>query len=314
MASVEMTTQIMKNKSAILLIAGTVVISGCSNFLNKFGLDAVAKNSYQYTTLKNIAAAFILSLFLLSQPKILHKLKALKKIDWAKLMFVGLIGGSIPFLFYFQGMKLSNAVTASFIHDTLFVWVGIMAWPLLRERFTKWQAAAFAALICGNLIFDGFKFMRFGYPEFLLLTATIMWAIENIASKLILKDMDAGLLSWGRMFFGSIILVGYLAFTGNIAGMFSASVSQWGWVMLVGLLLAGYNLTWYGALKKLPATVAASALVLASPLTTLLSAVFITHTWTFAKTEGLMIILIAACIMLIAERNKKYADCAVQAA
>jgi len=77
--------------------------------------------------------------------------------------------------------------------------------------------------------------------------------------------------------------------------------------------LAGYNLTWYGALKRLPATVTASALVLASPITTLLSAIFVTHTWTIARTEGLLVILIAAAVMLLAERKKQYADYANQA-
>ncbi|MFA5020585.1 MAG: DMT family transporter [Patescibacteria group bacterium] len=303
-----------KKETALIFIAGAVIISGLANFLNKFGLEAVGKNAYQYTGLKNIAAALILSLVLLARPGIIAKLKAISKTDWLKLLSVGLIGGSVPFLLYFQGLSLTTAVSASFIHKTLFLWVGLLAWPLLKERATKWQLAAFAALIAGNLIFDGFKLIGFGYPELLILAAVLMWAVENVIAKIILKNIDSGILAWSRMFFGSIILVGYLFLTSNLSGMFSVSASQWGWVVLVGVLLAGYNLTWYGALKKMPATVAVSALVLASPLTALLSAVFITHSWTFAKTEGLMIIMLAAAVMLIAEKNKKYVNGAAAAA
>jgi len=304
----------MKNKGAIFIIGGAIVISGLSNFLNKFGLDAVGKNAYQYTTLKNIAAALILSLILLARPGIFAKLKSIKRIDRLKLLFIGLIGGSIPFLLYFQGLSLTSAVSASFIHKTLFIWVGMLAWPILKENFSKWQIIAFAALIFGNLIFDGFKLMDFGYAELLILGAVLMWALENVIAKKILKDVDSGILAWARMFFGSIILIGYLLMTNNFSGLLSVSLGQWSWVLLVGLLLAGYNLSWYGALKRLPATVAASALVLASPITTLLSAVFVTHSWTMAKTGGLIVILIAVCAMLIIERKKQYAGCSSQAA
>lgn len=295
-------------KSAIIFIASAVIISGLSNFLNKFGLEALGRNSYQYTTLKNIAAALVLSLVLLARPGIVLKLKAIKKADWAKLLLIGVIGGSIPFLLYFQGLSLTSAVSASFIHKTLFIWVGILAWPILKEQATKWQLIAFVALIGGNLIFDGFRFMNFGYPELLIFGAVLFWAVENIIAKKILKNIDSSILAWGRMFFGAIILIGYLAMTGNMSGLFAASLSQWGWVLLVGALLAGYNLSWYGALQRLPATVTASALVLASPITALLSAIFVTHTWTIARTEGLLIISIAACVMLAAESSKKNAD------
>jgi len=304
----------LKNKNAILLIVGTIIISGCANFFNKFGLEAVGKNSYQYTTLKNLLAAIILSLILLARPKIIAQLKEIKKLDWLKLLLVGLIGGSIPFLLYFQGLSLTTAVSASFIHKTLFVWVGFMAWPILKESFTRWQIAAFLALIAGNQVFDGFKYMNFGYAELLILGAVIMWAVENVIAKIILKDIDSGVLAWARMFFGSIILTAYLFFTNNLSGLFANSVGQWGWLILVGVLLAGYNLAWYGALKKLPATVVSSALVLASPLTALLSAIFVSHKWTPEKTAGLIIISIAVIVMLLAGKNKKYADHAIQPA
>lgn len=303
----------IKDKSAIFFIASAIIISGLANFLNKFGLEALGRNSYQYTTLKNISAALILSLVLLARPGIALKLKAIKKSEWTKLLLIGVIGGSIPFLLYFQGLSLTSAASASFIHKTLFIWVGILAWPILKEQATKWQLIAFVALIGGNLIFDGFRFMNFGYPELLIFGAVLFWAVENIIAKKILKNIDSGILAWGRMFFGAIILIAYLAITNNASGLFTATAGQWGWVLLVGILLAGYNLSWYGALSKLPATVTASALVLASPITTLLSAIFVTHTWTIARTEGFLIILAAACVMLIAEKNKKNADCTLYA-
>jgi len=255
------------NKSAIFFLLTAVVISGLSNFINKFGLTIVGKNAFQYTTLKNLAAALILSLVLVSTPRVISELKVLTKKDLLKLGLIGLVGGGVPFLLYFQGLSMTSAVSASFIHKTLFIWAGILAWPILHERFTRWQLAALAVLFFGNWIFDGLGQIHFGYPELLVFSAVLMWAIENVLAKIFLQNMASGIVAWGRMFFGSIILLIFLVSSGNLAGLLESSSWQWSWIALVGLLLAGYNFFWYGALKSLPVTVVASVLALASPLT-----------------------------------------------
>jgi len=294
------------NKSAIFFLLTAVVISGLSNFINKFGLTIVGKNAFQYTTLKNLAAALILSLVLVSTPRVISELKVLTKKDWLKLGLIGLVGGGVPFLLYFQGLSMTSAVSASFIHKTLFIWAGILAWPILHERFTRWQLAALAVLFFGNWIFDGLGQIHFGYPELLVFSAVLMWAIENVLAKIFLQNMASGIVAWGRMFFGSIILLIFLVSSGNLAGLLESSSWQWSWIALVGLLLAGYNFFWYGALKSLPVTVVASVLALASPLTALLNAIFVTHTWSWSNNIGIIIVLIAVGVIFSSVRNKRY--------
>ena len=87
----------------IYLVIAAAIISGFANFVNKFGMQALGKNAFQYTTLKNVVVALILSLIILT-PVLWPKLKKLSKKDWGKLVLIGLVGGSVPFLLFFKGL------------------------------------------------------------------------------------------------------------------------------------------------------------------------------------------------------------------
>lgn len=284
----------MKNlttlQKGIYLALGTAVISGFANFFNKFGLQAVAKDAYQYTTLKNIVVALILSIVILS-PLIWSKLKGLKRKDWFKLIIIGLVGGSFPFLLFFKGLSMTSAVNASFIHKTLFLWVAILAWPILKEKLSKLQFLALGLLLVGNIIFGGLKSLSWGDAETIILIATILWAIENIIAKITLKNLDSIVVAWGRMFFGSIILIGFLAITNNTSGILNLSLNQLGWIILVSIFLTGYVTSWYSALKYAPVTVVTCILVLASPITTMLNSIFVIHKYSWLQVVGSLIIL-----------------------
>lgn len=293
----------MKNGIYLALLAA--LISGLANFFNKFGLAALGQNAYQYTTLKNIIPAIILSFFILT-PFLWPKIKNLNSSQWFKLFLIGLIGGSIPFLLFFKGLSLTSAVSASFIHKTLFIWVAILAWPLLKEKLSKIQILALGLLLGGNLILGGFKYFTWSYAHSLILTATILWAVENVVAKITLKDIDFMVVAWGRMFFGSLILVGFLAWTNNTSGLLAIDFSQFLWLALVGLLLTGYVITWYSALQKLPLTIISSFLVLASPITTMLNNLFVSHTLPNKDILGLATVVLALIILWQFKPKKEY--------
>ena len=276
----------------------TAIISGFANFFNKFGMQVLGKDAFQYTILKNVIVALILSLVVLT-PIIWPKLKQLTKRDWGKLMLIGLVGGSIPFLLFFKGLSLTSSVSASFIHKTLFIWVAILAWPILKEKITKLQFLALGLLLFGNIIFFGFREMTWGYAEILILLATLMWAGETVITKISLKNIDSTVLAWGRMFFGAIILIGFLVVTGNTSGLLTISLSQLGWLVLVSAFLTGYVLTWYAALKKLPATVVTCFLVIASPITTFLNFAFVSHQLPGQNILGTLLISIALILFVM---------------
>jgi len=296
----------MTKRTGLYAILIAVVISGLANFLNKTGLTIVGRDPYQYTTLKNIIAALILTV-LFALPIIWPQIKKVSVRDWLKLLGIGLIGGSLPFLLYFKGLSLTTAVSASFIHKTLFVWIALLAWPLLKEKISAKHFIALAVLFGGNMIFEGFHIIKLGYPELLILAAVLMWSVEAVVAKLLLKNINPIILAWSRMFFGSLMLIIFLFFTGHTTGMLSLNGLQLEWLALVGILLAGYVFFWYSALKILPINTTACILVLASPLTTLINAVSTGQQITLIKLSGLILMLLAITVIYILEKNKQYA-------
>jgi len=52
-------------QKGIYLAFATALISGGANFINKLSMSAVAKGPYQYTTLKNLIVALVLTVIIL---------------------------------------------------------------------------------------------------------------------------------------------------------------------------------------------------------------------------------------------------------
>lgn len=272
----------------------TALISGIANFLNKYAVAAVG-DSFVFTTAKNILVALLLSSFMLL-PLAVKQLKQLKKKHWLQLMAVGLVGGSLPFVLFFKGLTITSAVQASFIHKTLFIWVTVLAIPLLKEKFTKWQGLAMVMLLGGSLFLGGLKTWQFGWGDLLIFLATLLWAAEYIIAKSILKTVNSSVVAWARMFFGSLVLLTWLLLTRGASVLFRLNSFQWSWTILMSLFLLGFVLTWYAALKRQPASVVTSILVLAFPVTAILSGM---SAGTFGLHQLAGVLLISFAVILI---------------
>lgn len=256
------------NKKGLILVFTTAIISGFSIFINKYSVSVI--NPYIFTFLKNVIVALMLSslIVLIKDWKIL---KFLTKKQWLLLLFIGLIGGSIPFLLFFKGLSLTSAAQGSFIHKTMFVYVLILAVIFLKEKITKEFLIGALLLLLGSLVSLKALPTSFGRGDILILIATILWAIENTISKYTLKDLPGRTVAWGRMFFGSIFILIFLTFTGQLSLIGNLNFSQIGWVAVTSVILFSYVMTWYNGLKYVPVSIATAILLLGSPITTLLT-------------------------------------------
>ena len=171
------------------------LISGISIFYNKIvivkDLDPVIFNIF-----KNGGAALILSIFLFSQPaqKNFHSLTL---SNWKKIILIGLIGGSLPFLLFFEGLKIIPAINANLIQKSLFIWVAFLALPILQEKLNIWQITGYLLVIAGNFLIGNLSPLSLGNGELLILLATLLWSVEIIVSKKLLNDhLNSHLVSW----------------------------------------------------------------------------------------------------------------------
>ena len=259
------------NKKGLGFVLGTAIISGVSIFINKFGVQGI--DSSLFTGAKNVVVAiFLFSLILLA--KDFKKLKELKLKDYAKLFLIGLLGGSIPFLLFFKGLQMTTASQGAFVHKTMFVWVAVLALVFLKEKLDKGIIIGAVLLLLGNFFLLKMNGFVFTTGDLLILAATLLWSTETIISKQALNTIDSKVVAFGRMFFGSLIILVFLIITNKISLISTLTGTHWLWILVTSLFLFGYVFTWYSGLKTIKASVATSVLLLGSVITTTLNHLF----------------------------------------
>ncbi len=280
-----------------VLVAGlTALISGLSIFVNSYGVHAV-KSPAVYTTAKNLVATVILGGFTLAAWQTRHRWprtagarfvavdrdaspqggrrepRRWGMLRWLGLAYVGIVGGGLAFVLFFDGLADTTAAPAAFWRDTLVIWVAVLAVPFLRERLTWWNGAAIALLVVGEVaVAGGTGHLAASRGEVLVLSASLLWAVEVVVAKVLLRDVAPAAVSLSRMGIGAVALVTYLAVSGSLHTLLSLDATQVGWALLTGLLLSAYVATWMTALARARALDVTSILVGSALVTALLQA------------------------------------------
>jgi len=251
------------------LALAAAVISGVSVWVNSYAVTEV-RDPAVFATAKNVIVGLAL-LGLLVRPG--KELPALPR-TWKKLgmlLALAVVGGSIPFVLFFEGLSRSGPGNAAFIQKTLFVWVAILALPLLHERIGRWQVAGLGMLLVAQLLIGRPGSWSFGTGEWLVLAATGFWTVETIVARKLLPEVGVGLAATSRMALGGLLLIGYLVTQGKVGTLTSLNAEQWQWVLGTSAILLVYVGTWYSALRRAPAVVVTSILALGAPITVLLA-------------------------------------------
>ena len=126
--------------------------------------------------------------------------------QWLGVAAVACIGGSVPFVLFFEGLARADATQAAFIHKTLVVWVALLAIPLLRERLGPAHLAAIGLVLAGQAwLAGGLGTVVFGAGETMIPAATLLWAVEDVLVKRLLDVLAPRTprrrgWRWGRSF------------------------------------------------------------------------------------------------------------------
>jgi len=283
-----------------ILALTTAIISGFAIPLNKIfvtGLDPAV-----FTAVRALIIGLIF--LALSFMKGDFKSRNLKKIPWGYLLAIGIIGGGLAFLLYFTGLKFTTAGRAAFLHKTLPIYVTIFAYLFLKEKVSKKQLYSLLIMFAGTLaivsatISPSFLWENPGFGDMLIIGATILWAVENtIAKKALLKGSNF-IVSFARMFFGSMVLFGVVVLTGNIGAVFALTQMQILSLMVSTAILFGYVFFWYWSLKYINVSKAASLLLLSPVISLVLGIILFGETVPMLQLAGSILILIGARYMI----------------
>ncbi|MDD3887398.1 MAG: DMT family transporter [Patescibacteria group bacterium] len=290
----------MQNKG-IFLVLSTAIISGISIFINQFGAKAI--NSYIFTGLKNIVVALCLGGIILML-KERQDLKKISRKNWLSLIIIGIIGGSIPFLMFFKGLSMTSGPEASYIHKFLFIFIAILAPIFLKEKL-KWHylIGLLFLLIGGILLFKINGVFSLDFGDLLVLGATFLWAIENLISKKLVSEISPKIVAWGRMTFGSLIIICYWIITGQTSALLDLNFFNIMFVLITSILLLGYVYTWYTGLKYMPLIYAVAILALGAPITSLLE-IFQGKIYSFSQIIGISLMFWGVIVFIILERKR----------
>jgi drug/metabolite transporter (DMT)-like permease len=256
------------------LAMATAVISGVAVFTNSYGVKAFGDPTV-YTTAKNLVAAVILMALAVVTRRVgsAERLtRPLGRGQWAGLVAVGVIGGSVPFVLFFEGLSRASSTHAAFIHKTLVVWVALLALAFLRERIGWWHVGAIALLVWGQAVLGGTGGIGAGSGETMILAATLLWSVEVVVAKRLLGSLSPLTVAVARMGLGGAVLIGYTLATTSIGELTSFGARQWGWALLTGVILAAYVGTWFLALARAPAVDVTAVLVFGAIVTAVLQA------------------------------------------
>ncbi len=306
-----MNTKINNTTKGILLVLSTAIISGVSIFANSYFVTKIDPSGL--TLFKNSLTAFALFSIIFigarySKNKNFNQLKTLTKKQWGALTIIGLIGGSIPFLLFFQGLAMIQGSAGALIHKTMFIFVAVFATFFLKEKNNKLILPLAILLIIGNFLLINGDFGSIGTGHLMVLAATLLWAAENTYSKHLLKDLNGTTVAFGRMFFGSIIILGYIASTTNLNQALTLNLNQTIQIGIATLFLIGYVLTWYNGLKFVPVTLATSILLIGAPITTALNWIILNKGLNVYQISGAFIILAAVSTWITLETIKSNKD------
>lgn len=280
-------------RTGILLALGTAAISGVSVFVNADAVRAFG-DATAYTTAKNLVSAAVLLAVVGAGSRTGARLtRPATGAQWAGLAAVGVIGGSVPFVLFFEGLARASSPQAAFLHKTLLVWVAALAVVFLGERLQAGHLLAIGLLVVGQVGLVG-GVSGFGTPEAMILAATLMWSVEVVLAKRLLTGLSAWTLGVARMGLGSVGLVGWVALRGDLGLLTSMTAAQAEWVLLTGVLLAGYVATWFAALQRAHAVDVTAVLVLAAPVTAALDA--LAHGASVPRLDWLAVVVLGGAV------------------
>lgn len=266
--------ELKRRRTGLAFATGTMLISGLAVFLNASGVRAFG-DATAYTTAKNAFAALFLILLAVAARAWRSGATAPRlprtRGGWTKLALIGIVGGSVPFILFFEGLARATASDAAFLHKTLVIWVAVLAVPLLGERLGGWHLGALALLIGGQLLLvGGVPQLAAGGGELMILIATLLWSGEVIVAKKVLAEVPPATVGLARMGVGSVVLIAWTVIARGPAALFVLTGQQLWWAVITGLILAGYVATWLAALSRARAVDVTAVLVGAAIITALL--------------------------------------------
>lgn len=281
------------------------IISGISIYVNSFGVK-LFHDATLYTLLKNGVVGLVLLVVLVVLPARRAEFARLNRAQSGWLVALAITGGSVPYVLFFNGLLLTNAITASVINHMQFALVALIAAIFLRERISAAMGAGLVVLLVGATLGTNLGKVHWDTGAYLVLASSVLFAIDFVIAKHLLKDVSTLSVMTSKMSLGSLMLLAYSAFTGSLAKVVHLTPAQWRISVLVGLILLAFTVATFIAIRNISVT-SVIAIGQASPIVTALVGLAATGKLglPLINSLGLLVTLVAVGAILIAGAGRE---------
>ena len=129
----------------------------------------------------------------------------------------------------------------------------------------------------------------------MVISATILWAVENTLAKHAMNNKESNfVVTFARMFFGSIFLFSIIIILGKIDLLFSLQTAQIRNIIISTGILFCYVLFWYSSIKYINVSKASVILLLAPVISLILGYYWLDEIVTNVQIVGSILILIGS--------------------
>lgn len=250
----------------VLFALLAAAVSGISIPVNK--LFIVSIDPTVFTAVRAVIIGIAFLAIALLQSRLGHS--KFRKTKWSYLLAIAVIGGSFAFLLFFNGLALTTAGMAAFLQKTLPLYTAVLAFVFLREKITRKMSLALAAMLVGTLMVSFAQISPSGMwlspslGDALVIGATVLWAVEAVLARKVMRDGETNfVVSFARMLFGGIILMGVVLLLGKSAVLLALSFAQVESILVSAVLLFLYVLFWYWSIRYINVSKATSLLLVA---------------------------------------------------
>ena len=188
----------------------------------------------------------------------------IKKKQLPKLIYIAIAGTLFADLMYYFALTRIPVINAVIIGHMQPIFIILIGFLILKgDKLTKFDYVGISFMIVSGILvttrkLGNFAEMKFGTAgDLIALSATVAWATTAIAVRKYLKGMNAGVVTFYRFLFASIIFIIYLIFTSSI---YIANIFQ----ILTGIVIGIGTILYYEGLKRIKAA-QVSALELTTP-------------------------------------------------
>lgn len=213
------------------------------------------------------------------------------KKQLSTLIYIALVGSLFADLVYFYALTRVAVINAILIGHLQPVFIVVIGFFLLKEDvLTKLDYIGILLMMMGALLvttktIENFCTLTLGtIGDVLVLSATIAWATAAIAMRKYLKEMNAGVVTFYRFLFASLIFIVYLISTSTVS---IANIYQ----VLVGIVVGIGMILYFEGLKRIKAAQVAGLELFAPFFGASLGFFILKETVTFMQICGSLILI-----------------------